>query len=163
MHTYLRRIVPGGGLAVLCGMFLGCGGGDGLTKHPVTGTVLVNGKPQAGIVVRFHATNPTASGNAASPAGVTDENGSFTLSTNGKDDGAVAGEYAVTFSWTGVSANGSTPTPDRFGGRFGNPAASQFKATVSEGPNRVGPYQLTADPAKLERPPAGIKGGGPPQ
>jgi hypothetical protein len=127
----------------------GCAGEvDGLKKYPVSGTVLVNGKPEKGVAVQFHAVDSPHQGNAASPAGVTDENGEFRLSTNGEFDGAVAGKYIVTFLWVGLNEFKSAPTGDQLRGRYRDPRKSSFEVTVTEGENRVGPFQLTVDSGK---------------
>jgi len=121
---------------------------DGLTKFPVQGQVLINGQPEKGIAVQFHAVNSQYEGNAASPAGVTNEAGQFRLSTNGEYDGAVAGEYIVTFTWVGMNESKSAPTGDRLRGQYSNHADSTFRVNVSEGENNVGPFELTLDSSK---------------
>jgi hypothetical protein len=83
---------------LLCLMLLVAGCGSGLpativkSTVPVTGKVIVNNRPAANVVVVFHAKDPP--GNDA--MGVTGQDGSFTLGTFAKDDGAVPGRYVVT-------------------------------------------------------------------
>jgi len=67
----------------------GCGGG----KVPVTGNVLLDGKPLEGATVTFH---PAEQGKGQMATGTTDKDGVFRLSTTKPDDGAVPGEYKVT-------------------------------------------------------------------
>jgi hypothetical protein len=134
-----------GGLIALA--FVGCSGGadDGLKKYPVRGTVLVNGRPAAGIAVTFHH-NGEAPGNAARPVAVADAEGRYTLSTNADKDGAVEGEYTVTFFWP--ADNGPMPR-DRLGGRFADTGLSAFKARVGPRENEIEPFRLEIDPRLL--------------
>jgi hypothetical protein len=127
-------------------MFFGCARpGDGLTKYPVSGKVLVNGKPEAGIVVRFEHKDTKLKGqNARHPVGITQADGMFQLSTNGEYDGAVAGVYAVTFIWP---ESKSSPAGDHFQGKFRNSETSKFTATVEPGPNLLPVFELNFEPA----------------
>ena len=120
---------------------------DGLTKFPVTGTVLINGKPQEGVRVRFFRDGKPGRTNADTPAAVTDSEGRFAISTNGDGDGAVAGTYKVTFFWKHGNAPG---TPDLLGGRYTKLETSAFEVTVIEGENELPAFELEApDPAEL--------------
>lgn len=132
--------------AALCG----CGGppSDGLEKYPASGSVLVNGEPAAGVAVSFHNRDPKAPGNAARPVGVTDAAGRFVLSTNADKDGAVAGDYDVTFFW------GTDPGPlaaDRLAGRFATVAQSKTQAKLAARPNNLEPFRLEIDPKILQK------------
>lgn len=127
------------GLIFLC---MGCGSGpdDGLVKYPVTGQVLVNGTPQPGVVVTFNHTDTTVKGNAARPVAVTGEEGRFTLSTNGSHDGAVLGEYVVTFFWT----DGGMGMVDFFKGKYTRVGTSKFRVTIGENDQELEPFRLEA-------------------
>lgn len=137
-------------LAVLVFASPGCGDGedDGLEKYPVRGTVLVNGEPAGLMAVTFNKTDGGA-GNEARPVAVTDAKGRYVLSTNADKDGAVVGEYAVTFYWS--SENGPSAY-DRLGGRFNDPKASKYRVKVEARENDVEPLKLEVDAKKL-RPP----------
>jgi hypothetical protein len=84
------------GLAVLvCGLLLGCGGGEDTAKrvtvYPVTGTITTPAGPLDGAAVTFAPKTtgqPTATGR-------TNAQGEFTLTTYEAGDGAAAGDYAV--------------------------------------------------------------------
>jgi hypothetical protein len=69
----------------------GCGGSQKTT--PVSGAVLLDGKPLAGASVQFV---PQGTGRQAT--GETDQNGQFAMSTFQPRDGMVAGEYKVVIS-----------------------------------------------------------------
>ena len=75
---------------------VGCGkSGDALV--PVSGHVIVNGKPAAGAAVVFHPVDQ--SGTGTRPLAQVDERGEFHLTTAKSGDGAVPGEYRVTLTW----------------------------------------------------------------
>lgn len=77
---------------LLCLVVLaGCGGDGGFA--PVTGRVLLNGKPVEGAAVLFE---PEAGGVPAT--GVTNANGEFSLSTTGHGVGAAIGKHGVSVS-----------------------------------------------------------------
>jgi hypothetical protein len=135
----------------------GCSGkpGDGLTKYPVRGTVLVNGEPAAGMVLTFNNLDRGAPGNAARPVGRADPDGHFELSTNGDKDGAVVGDYAVTFFWP--SDEGTLPI-DLLGGRFADAGRSAFRQRVEPTENDLEPFLLTLDPKARHSPRAKAKG-----
>ena len=121
----------------------GCGGpaDAGPAKYPVRGSVLVDGKPAAGLIVTFHNTDAKAPGNAARPVGVVDESGQFALSTDADRDGAVAGDYAATFYWP----SDNTPNAvDRLDGRFLDVARSRFRPKVEPKENELAPFTLEA-------------------
>lgn len=157
MRTNLRRAwVAASVAAAALGLGSGCGGpaGDGLTKYPVRGTVLVAGQPAPGLIVTLHNQDAAAPGNAARPVGVADDAGQFLLSTNADRDGAVAGDYVATFFWP----SDNTPAAfDRLGGKFTDPAKSQFRARVEPRETELPPFRLEATP-KPARPAAGPAG-----
>ena len=71
-----------------------CGTDDGLGKrYPVSGTVTYNGKPLEKGKISFVPEDPK---NVGASGAI--ENGSYTLSTGGQDDGARAGKYKVTIT-----------------------------------------------------------------
>src|SRR5688572_4246517 len=82
---------------------VGCGGGSptGNQKpvHPVRGEVYHGGKAAAGAFVVFVPAMEPADTPDPRPRGHVNEDGSFTLSTYGVNDGAPAGEYLVTITW----------------------------------------------------------------
>ncbi len=126
-------------VAMLCA---GCGEKtvETLPKYPVSGTVLVNGKPQAGVMVTLTPVGDTATGpNARGAAGVTDAEGNFELTTIVDADGAFPGEYTATFKW--VEPN-EFPPRDRFGGAFADAKTSKHQVTVEKTDNVLEPFEL---------------------
>lgn len=99
----------------------GCGGeaSDAPTVAKVSGTVMVDGKPQGGLTVEFH---PDSASGTTGPmsTGLTADDGSFILSTSTGRAGAVIGNHKVLvkcpWSLTGRSSNAPAPvTADGFG------------------------------------------------
>ncbi|SFJ44016.1 hypothetical protein [Planctomicrobium piriforme] len=126
----------------LMGLASGCGSkGDGLVKHHVSGEVKVNGVPRKAVVVALRHTDPSVKGNAAEPIAKTDESGLFRISTNGTGDGAVEGEYIVTFTW--VSGDG---TKDFLKGKYSKADKSEFRLQVAKDDLEPLTYELTALP-----------------
>jgi hypothetical protein len=104
--------------------------------------VLFDGKPAAGATVFFCPVETEAE--ALAPYGVTDADGSFTLTTYLTFDGAPAGEYVVTVRWPGPPRRGEDAQgPDRLKGRYDDPKTSKLRATVEKKPNELPPFQLT--------------------
>jgi hypothetical protein len=122
---------------------------SGPTLHSVRGAVRINGQPAERVVVSFRHTDPAVTGNAAHPCTVTDASGAFSISTNRDGDGAVPGEYLVSFTWQ------SNPDPDLardlLAGSYEGPQAPQFRVKVSpEGPTDLTPFDLAVDPARAK-------------
>ena len=108
--------------------------------HTVQGRVLLDGKPEADVVVSFESKvhNLTA-------VGITDASGRFLLKTFKQGDGAVAGDHAVALAKRiqvapPPSAAPDTPRPEVLVSpkRYANSATSGLTATVVEkGPNEI--------------------------
>lgn len=81
----------------LCSFGFGCAGGgaEGPKLAPASGTVTIDKKPVAGVVVTF---SPTAQGVGAGAFGVTDESGKYELVHHSGRKGIEPGNYAVVFS-----------------------------------------------------------------
>lgn len=111
--------------------------------HPVSGKVLVQGKPARAAFVLFVPVNESPEAPDPRPRAEADVDGSFTLSTYGDKDGAPVGEYIVTVTWPGgVLQDGREEPPDKLLGRYENITKSKLRATVKEGQNNLPPFQL---------------------
>lgn len=132
------------------GLVSGCES-DGPELYPVRGQVLINGEPQPLVRVQFWHQDDSVTGNMKSPVGMTNDAGSFHLSTQGDDDGAVMGEYVVTFEW--MSGN-DLQAIDKLGGRFVDPARSRHRVTIVPGTNELEPMELTIDPKAIKSAPS---------
>lgn len=132
-------------LAAAVPLTAGCGA-SGPKKYPVSGTVTVNGKPAALVRVQFRHADQSLPGNLKMPAGMTDESGAFRLSTSGDADGAVEGEYAVTFEWLSGNDLGAF---DKLGGTFAKPDTTTFKARVEPKANALPPFEITTPESQI--------------
>ncbi|MEM6472244.1 MAG: hypothetical protein AAF802_21970 [Planctomycetota bacterium] len=134
-------------LATVFGVFLcGCSRTPGAPKYPVEGTVLVNGQPAAGMIVRFHARGQGLEAQDAQPAAVADENGRFKMSSFGNKDGAAAANYVATFYWP---TNPFLASEDRLQGRFASIDESDFSVTVTEETTVLEPFELDVEERDL--------------
>ena len=119
---------------------LGSCSGGGPRLNPVKGTLLYRSKPLADATVSFHLVGATPDTHPST--GRTDEDGTFTLETGGRE-GAPAGEYKVTVTSSqqtktklqGFSMGEKPEVVDRFKGAFANAARSQITEVVKNGPN----------------------------
>ena len=107
--------------------------------YKVQGRVLVDGKPEAGVVVSFEskAHNLTA-------VGISDTAGRFLLKTFNEGDGAVAGNHAIRLTKRifvkAADAGPETPASEVLvsPNRYADSATSGLTATVVEkGPNEI--------------------------
>ncbi|HOM17521.1 MAG TPA: carboxypeptidase-like regulatory domain-containing protein [Thermoguttaceae bacterium] len=109
----------------------GCGRKENLT--PVSGTVLLDGKPLDGATVTFHPVKGGAVGHAK-----TDASGRFTVMT-GTLHGLKPGEYIVTVQKTGEAAQGDSLAPEKPPAmltplQYANVKQSPLKYTAPGGP-----------------------------
>jgi len=127
---------------------LSCSGSKGL--NPVEGKVLYKDQPTAGITVTFHPVEGAEDIRTIRPNGLTKEDGTFKLSS-GQADGAVAGEYIVTFTKpVQAAAKGkkvviSTEAPeivDEFKDAYSKTASSAFRVQIKSGMNKLEPFNL---------------------
>jgi hypothetical protein len=121
-----------------------CSGGGERPVYPVKGKVFAKGKAAHRAIVWFHPEGGAKS-KSTLPHGVVEADGSFQVSTYGKNDGAPPGRYKVTVIWTAPGKfsgddTGKSLLPARYStpGRSGLPVIE-----VKEGPNELPPFQLT--------------------
>jgi hypothetical protein len=117
-----------------------CGGKpEGPPLYPVHGQLFVGGKPAEKADVYFHPLD-NADPRAPRPHGRVDATGAFRVGTRRSDDGAPAGEYAVTVVW--APAEDVENPPDLLKGRYANAKTSKLRVRVNEGDNDVGRWDL---------------------
>lgn len=126
--------------ALLLPLFV-CSCGDDASRdpalYPVSGQVVVDGKPAEGVVVRLHLLNHYRDPDAPRPFATTDASGRFQLKMEQGEPGAPAGQYVATFLWP-ATAGGK----DRLAGAFAEPGESGFVAIVEESPVELPPFAL---------------------
>ena len=131
-------------LAVL--VFGGCGKGISVPSTvPVSGVVKYKGMPMQGIRVTLHSQDGSAKP-AYIPSGQTGPDGKFKLSTGAPGNGAPPGTYVVTFEKPEIGSPAATRSIeteiDAFGGKFSDPAKSNWTVTIENGENSLQPFEL---------------------
>ena len=124
---------------------VGCGGeprgGPRVDTFPVSGTVLVNGSPAAGLLVAIYPQGQSEINHQL--VCTTDDQGKFSVGTYEAADGLPKGEYKLTFEWMEGAMLG--PKKDKLKGKYSDPEKSEFSVTVTEGEeNDLGEIQLKA-------------------
>ncbi len=111
----------------------GCSGA--LETYPITGKVtLKGGGPLAGALVEFQTTLPD--GQTATAHGLTQDDGSYTLTTPDIGDGAIAGEHKVIVAPPSAEPGGAPTRQPRIDARFQSYAKTPLAFTVKpEGPH----------------------------
>jgi hypothetical protein len=111
---------------------------------PVSGTVMLKGRPASGIRVKFHPQFDIGRTKFI-PSGETDANGKFRLSTGALFNGAPQGEYLVTIEMPRIGddpKDGLEAEIDQLKGAYADPAKSEWKITIIDGDNVLEPFQL---------------------
>lgn len=119
-------------LVVVSCTLIGCGGGDPRIV-PVTGVVTYKGQPIVKINVMFSPTDAT--GQIAE--GTSDDTGKFVMQTQQPNDGAMMGDYKVSFKYVqdidydmpGFTG-GVKPEPSPIPAKYADENKSGFTATV---------------------------------
>lgn len=140
------------GICLLLFSFVGCGKpaaeNDWLETHPAIGTVMINGVPASGAIVRLYPTSPQPHVTSpVIPTGTVQKDGTFELTSYRTGDGAPEGDYRVTLEWPDSKLNASKggmpeDPPDRLKNRFANPERSTIQVHVAPGENQLDPITL---------------------
>lgn len=134
------------GLAILGVLCVGCGKG-GPSLVPVTGSVMVDGKPAEGATLIFF---PKDASLTLIPSAQADASGKFSIITDGKN-GIPTGAYDVTVTWPDPSVKPTESQrmqgliesgPDLLGGKFGKKGASGLKVDISASSKELPPFDL---------------------
>jgi hypothetical protein len=144
--------------ATLCGVLLagacGCSretSSRDVSTYDVRGKVIVNGQPAAGASVTLLPAEDADRLDQSPPTflvgGLTDEQGEFTLRTNGEKPGAPAGYYLVGVSWPDPKVepdrDGGERGPDLIPPRYRDPRQSGIEVEIL--PERAAPQELTVN------------------
>lgn len=119
-------------LAALCAV-VGCSGTKGPECIPVRGQVTYKGKPIAEATVVLHRVGGDIEGNQK-PIAYTAADGTFSLTTMKKGDGAPPGEYAITVELRAPQTIGEEVVRN---GPNLLPASSGLKFVVQQGENEI--------------------------
>jgi 5-hydroxyisourate hydrolase-like protein (transthyretin family) len=114
---------------------------------PVSGHVLVDGKPAAKLQVTCHDTQATRTKNAPRPTGLTGDDGTIEFSTYQKGDGVRPGDYVLTFTWREWDPDWSRFSgADRLKDRYADAHKSAIRLTVKQGePTALGVIELSTE------------------
>lgn len=144
-----RRVAFGLLLALLAVTAVSCGKkSDRKAVFQVSGKLVDGGQPAAKAMLIFHPVKDAES-RSLRPVGKVADDGSFRLSTYTANDGAPAGQYAVTVVWPTVPKDAPPDLdegPDRLEGRCNNPKKSPWRITVEEKANDLGALDLNSWP-----------------
>jgi hypothetical protein len=142
----LRRAV---GLQMLfVAALAGCSDGR-LKIYPVTGQVLYNGQPLKGVDIALHPLDPK-NNVGYPPHATTDADGTFTLTTYRKGDGAPAGEYRVAVAFAVESVEDGSDQTKRLTAqvqvKYHRGETSGITVVVKPEPNTLEPIRLEGQP-----------------
>lgn len=131
-------------LALVLVSLLGCSNDTGPKCYPVSGIVLLDGKPLAEAEVVFH---PPADleRKFPKPTAQSDVEGRFRLTTQQPFDGAPAGEYMLTVELREPRLAGEEMVRDGANllpPRYASPTESGLRFTVTAGTNEVPTIEL---------------------
>lgn len=129
--------------SLICLVF-GCSGT--ITRHPISGTVKMDGKPLALAIVNFYPADPKADQSGGGTAR-TDDNGNFTYGEDGKNTGLVTGEFKITVSQTLINGK---PSIAGSGGKKGEKEKGEIE-NVPDVYRSLATTTLTAKVSKTDR------------
>lgn len=142
-------------IAIVLSSSEGCGGrgNERVDVYPVSGTVMFERVPAAGVVLQLIPEHGSiAAKENLKPGGVTDERGHYDVMTYATGDGAPAGSYKLILFWppemdadpmaelTNNTGRGKAKTPpmipdgppDRFAGKYFDAKKTEWSVNVAE-------------------------------
>ena len=121
----------------------GCSSDQGPKFYPVSGKVLVDGKPAEYATVSL---TPVDSTDGRLPAGgIANADGEFRLRTLKEADGAESGEYYVAISWTKpINLKTSEPEygPELLPAKYQDPVKWAKKVVIEESDNELPVFEI---------------------
>ena len=131
-------------------LLAGCGKSDSeaVVVHPVSGQVVYDGKPVAGVEITLLPTDaPMVPIIPRNPRAVTDGEGRFVIGTFTESDGAAEGGYQIICHWPKTAPGAESeeeidPSEDDRLLRWYDPMNSKFSVRVKPGENIVPRLQL---------------------
>ena len=113
-------------------------GGPPCPVHPAAGIARTGKTPLVGAQIRLHPRGMTLPDDAV-PTATVQADGTFTLTTFTKGDGAPAGDYVATVQWFRVAKDGSVGG-NSLPKRYASPTTSPLTVTIREGANTLPPF-----------------------
>lgn len=130
--------------ATLAVVLAGCASDARPKTAPVSGQVLVNGKPTAGVSLSFHLASGSLE-TATPGTAKSRSDGRFDVSSFLPNDGLPPGDYVVTIIWPmryEKIGEQEHPIGDRLGGAYASKVRTPLRVTIHEGENRLDPFNL---------------------
>ncbi len=116
---------------------------DRKVTYPTKGTVYFEGTPACGSQITFYYHVPDSKRVIQAGDAIVGPDGSFSLSTYMKGDGAPAGEYSVTVGpWSALYDGSAKPSANVIPEKYNKVDTTPLKATVSAGKNEF-VFELT--------------------
>jgi hypothetical protein len=130
--TLLRRTEIVGALFVSVVISSGCSRSDHPRTIPVSGHVMLGGKPlPRGGLVQFATLEPAAGFPSRPAAGVFDERGYYTATAFGPGEGVIPGKYRVMVEcWTRPYSGDGPKPPSHVPEKYRSVATSDIEVTV---------------------------------
>ncbi len=122
--------------------------------YPVSGRVqTTDGDPAAFVRVTLHSSTLIAEGDPFRPSGMTDDDGTFRLTTYETHDGAPAGNYAMTFRWAKPQETLLDPiSKDRLRNQFARPTEKSLTCEIVETESQdLGAFEIDTKKLTIER------------
>jgi hypothetical protein len=118
---------------------------------PARGRVLFDGKPAAGVVLRFYP-DPARS-DALTPVAQTKEDGTYDVTTYETGDGGPPGRYKVALRWPVEESKVATAAkPDRLNNRYGNAEKTTWRVEISQVNTTLDDIDIPSDNEAESRP-----------
>ncbi len=129
-------------VCLLCISLSGCGQENWKARtYPVTGSVTINGAFPEGLFVKLLTLDSAPIDRRESvPWGKVESDGTFSIRTYDKGDGAPAGLYAVVLKWPADPT--TIDTIDRLGGAYETSEKSPLQVTIEKKRNELPPIVL---------------------
>ena len=123
--------------------------------HPVSGKLLVAGKPAANAEVVLYPVGDVEKKSLLRPHAVVEADGSYHLTTFTTRDGAPVGDFALTVVWPGPSPKGQVddePGPDRLKKRYADPKKPAADAHIAAETANLATIDLKPVEEKSQKP-----------
>ena len=142
-------------LIILISLLTGCTRSEYPNEtYPVSGRIQTrDGTPARDVRVTLHSEKLLSEGDPFRPSGMTDDEGTFRLTTYETHDGAPVGNYAMTFRWAAPQKTVLDPIPkDKLRNRFARPTDESLTCEIIESETQdLGTFEIDTKKLTVER------------
>ncbi len=142
-------------LIILISLLTGCTRSEYPNEtYPVSGRIqTIDGSPARDVRVTLHSSKLLSEGDPFRPSGMTDDEGTFRLTTYETHDGAPVGNYAMTFRWAAPQKTLLGPSPkDRLHNKFVRPTDESLTCEIVDSETQdLGTFQIDTKKLTIER------------